>query len=244
MRKAAILMASGLALTAATAACTRGGRDEGPTVQRAFQVGSFQSVSLGGSQNVIVTVGGTAPSVRAEGSERALERLEIVVENGALQIRSRNSHSWFGRHSGGVTVHVTVPALAAASVGGSGEIRIDRVAGERFAASVGGSGEIEIGDLRVREATFDLAGSGDIRAAGAVERANINVAGSGDINLGALEIRDAQIALVGSGAVVAKATGTARVSLTGSGDVSVTGPARCQVEKFGSGDVHCGTSPA
>jgi hypothetical protein len=242
MRKAAILMASALAL-AATAACTRGGRDEGPTVQRAFQVGGFQSVSLGGSQNVVVTVGGSAPSVRAEGSERALERLEIVVENGALQIRSRNHGSWFGHHSG-VTVHVSVPALAAATVGGSGEIRIDRVSGERFAASVGGSGEIDIGDLRVREATFELAGSGDIRAAGAVERANINVAGSGDINLGGLEIRDAQIALVGSGDVVAKATATARVSLTGSGDVSVVGPARCQVEKFGSGDVHCAANPA
>jgi hypothetical protein len=243
MRKAAILMASALAL-AATTACTRGGRDEGPTVQRAFQVGGFQSVSLGGSQNVVVSVGGTAPTVRAEGSERALERLEIVVENGALQIRSRNHGSWFGHHRGRVTVHVTVPALAAASVGGSGEIRIDRVSGERFAASVGGSGEIDIGDLRVREATFELAGSGDIRAAGAVERARINVAGSGDINLGGLEIRDAQIALVGSGDVVAKATGSARVSLTGSGDVSVVGPARCQIEKFGSGDVHCNAQPS
>jgi hypothetical protein len=240
MRKAAILMVSAAAL-AATTACTRGDREEGPRVQRAFPAGQFQSVSLGGSQNVIIHVGG-APSVRAEGSERALDRLEIAVENGVLQIGSRG-HSWFGHH-GNVVVHVTVPALVAASVGGSGEIRVDRVAGERFAASVGGSGEIEIGEIRVREASFDVAGSGGIRAAGAAERASVNLAGSGDVDLGGLEIREATVSLAGSGDVVAKATGTARVSLSGSGDVAITGPARCEVEKHGSGDVTCNGRPA
>ena len=33
--------------------------------QRSFEVGTFESVALGGSDNVVITVGG-APSVRAE----------------------------------------------------------------------------------------------------------------------------------------------------------------------------------
>lgn len=239
MRKAAFLAISALALAAG--ACTRERPDEGPRVQRAFPVGAFQSVSLGGGHEVIVQVGG-APSVRAEGSERALERLEIVVENGSLQIRDRGS-SWFGHH-GSATIHVTMPSLVAANVGGSGEIRIDRVAGERFTAAIGGSGEILVQDLRVRQADFSVGGSGEIQAIGSAERAQISVAGSGDVNLGAFEVRDAQISVAGSGDVSARATGTARISLAGSGDVAVTGPARCQVDRFGSGNVTCNGQPA
>jgi len=239
MRKAAILAISALALAAG--GCTRERPDDGPRAQRSYQVGAFQTVSLGGGHEVIVQVGG-APSVRAEGSERTIERLEIVVENGALQIRDRGN-SWFGHH-GAATIHVTVPSLAGANVGGSGEIRIDRVAGERFAAAIGGSGEISVQDLRVRQANFSVGGSGDIKAAGSAERAEISVAGSGDVDLAAFEIRDARISVAGSGDVSARATGTAQVSLAGSGDVAVTGPARCQVDKFGSGNVTCNGQPA
>lgn len=239
MRKAAILGASLLALAAS--ACTRERPEEGPRVQRAYQVGAFQEVSLGGHHEVIVQVGGPL-SVRAEGSERAIERLEIVVENGILQIRSRGN-SWFGSHRS-ATVHVTVPSLAAANVGGSGEIRIDRVAGERFAAAIGGSGQILVQDLRVRNAAFSVGGSGNIQATGSAEQAEVSVAGSGDIDLDAFEIRDARISVAGSGDVSARATGTARVSVAGSGDVAVTGTARCEVEKHGSGDVTCNGQPA
>lgn len=243
MRRAAILAASVLA--AALAACTAGaqegqeGRDE--QASRNFQVGAFQSVSLTGSPDVIVTVGG-APSVRAEGDARLIERLEIRVENGDLKIGFRESSSWnFGfsrdRH---VTIHVTAPALGAAALTGSGDMRIDRVEGDRFAAAVTGSGDLEIAQLRAGAASFSLTGSGGIRAAGAAQSASIHVAGSGDIDLGGLEIRSAEVSLMGSGDITARAMETAQVRLMGSGDVAITGPARCSIDKRGSGDVRCG----
>lgn len=229
-------------LAAALAATALGGcaRDAGPPVERAYQVGGFNSISLAGSQQVIVTVGG-APSVRAEGPERRVERLEIAVENGTLRIGERDGNWSFGfRRGEPVTVHVTVPSLGGAEVGGSGNIRIDRISGERFVAVLGGSGNLEIGQLRVREASFAVGGSGAIRAEGAAERSHVELAGSGTIDLGALEAAAADIDLAGSGNVMARATRTARVSLAGSGDVTVTGPARCSVEKHGSGEVRCG----
>ena len=69
-------------------ACTSHGeeRDEPrATGQRSFQVGQFQAVSLEGSHDVVVTVGG-APSVRAEGDSR---RRALASERGpALKIGS------------------------------------------------------------------------------------------------------------------------------------------------------------
>jgi hypothetical protein len=240
MRGTAMLIGSALAM--ALAACSAGAKEGArETARRDFQVGQFQSISLTGSPDVVVTVGG-APSVRAEGDSRLVERLEITVENGDLRIGYRESSSWnFGFSSDrNVTIHVTVPSLAAATLTGSGEMRVDRVQGERFAGTVTGSGDLHVGQLRAAETAFSVTGSGAIQAAGTAQRSNIELAGSGDINLGNLEIRDATVSVHGSGDVTAKAMEAARVTLMGSGDVAITGPARCQIEKRGSGDVRCG----
>jgi hypothetical protein len=214
---------------------------EGPITQRSYNLSGFDSIALGGSQNVIVSVG-PAHSVRAEGPEETIERLEIEVKDGSLRIGTKNKYGFSmgsRKDRGGTTIHVTMPAIEAAAIGGSGNIRIDRVEGQRFAGSIGGSGDLEIGQLRVREADFSVAGSGAVRASGSVERSKISIAGSGDVNVEALESRSAMVSIVGSGDVRARAMETAKVSIMGSGDVSISGPAKCSVSKMGSGDVRC-----
>ena len=218
-----------------------GDRDAGPSVRRDFQIGAFQSIALGGSQKVIVTVGG-APSVRAEGPRKFVDRLEIRVEGNSLHIGERDRGGWhfgFGNHASPVTIHVTVPSLVAASIGGSGEMRIDRVEGRRFTAAVGGSGDLTVQQLRVAEAVFSVGGSGAIHATGAAQSAEMHLAGSGDIDVSRVETRRAVVSLAGSGDVMARASELAQVSLVGSGDVTVSGPARCSITKRGSGEVHC-----
>lgn len=226
----------------ALGACSSGDGDGdgGEKLTRDFPTGAFDRIALAGSHDVVVSVGGAA-SVRAEGRARALDRLDIAADGGVLRIgsRERRGFSLFGSH-GRVTVHVTVPALAGARVAGSGEIRVDRVDGERFEGSVTGSGDLAIAELRTAEARFAVTGSGGIRAAGAVRRATAAVTGSGDVELGGLEAEEAVAELTGSGDIEMRATGTARVDLRGSGDVRVSGPARCTVNKVGSGDVRCG----
>lgn len=237
----ALILASALAMIAACSAGARDGEGQGGTAatSRSYQVGAFDKINLAGSPDVRVAVGGQ-PSVRAEGDADVLERLEIEVVDGELRISTRpESRSWFGSHRG-ATVHVTIPALQAATIAGSGDISIDRVQGQSFAASIGGSGDLEVEALRVASATFAVTGSGGIRVSGAAQRTNASLSGSGDLELGAFETADATVALIGSGGIALRATGTASVQLTGSGDVTISGGARCTVSKTGSGDVTCG----
>jgi putative autotransporter adhesin-like protein len=223
-------------------ACTAShGESDRPraTGQRSFQVGDFHAVALEGSHDVVVTVGG-APSVRAEGDSEALERLDIRVENGTLKVGTRR-HGWFAfGHRGGVTVHVTAPALDAASIGGSGDMRIDRVQARTFAAEIAGSGDMEIGALRAQRARFEIAGSGGIAAAGAADQADVSIAGSGSVNLDHLQTRRASVSIAGSGDISVRASEAVEGEVMGSGDVTVAGGARCSVSKMGSGDVRCG----
>ena len=239
----ALILTSAIAI----AACTNGAdaRENegggGRTASRDFQVGSFEKVALRGSHDVIVTVGG-APSVRAEGDADAIDRLEISVEDGELRIGTERHSGWsFGgkrdRHK--VVIHVTVPALAGASLAGSGDIRIDKVEGDRFAGSIAGSGDLDIAAVRVGRADFSIAGSGGITAKGAADSSNISIAGSGSIDAGGLVAKTAKVSVAGSGDVRANATETADVSVMGSGDVTMSGSARCKVSKMGSGNVSC-----
>src|SRR3546814_18890198 len=76
-----------------------------------------------------------------------------------------------------VTVYVTTPSLAAASIGGSGDMRIDTVQGKAFAASIGGSGDMDIAALRVDDASFSIAGSGTIKAVGAAGKTDVSEIG-------------------------------------------------------------------
>jgi hypothetical protein len=236
----ALWLIPGLALAGACSV-SAGSPEHGDTRpgQRDFQVGTFQSVELAGSPDVTVTVGG-APSVRAEGPQNALDRLDIRVENGALKIGTRRDGFFSRDHDlGRVTIHVTAPALNAASITGSGDMHIDHAEAATFAASIGGSGDMDIGALRAREATFSIAGSGNIRAGGSADRSRISIAGSGDARLDRFQTGDAEVSIVGSGGTRLRASGSVSGSIMGSGDVAVSGTTRCTVSKMGSGDLRC-----
>ena len=239
-----MLLGAALVIGACTSANGEGGEagpaggDAPAAGARSFQVGAFQSISLEGAHDVVVTVG-EAPSVRAEGDAEALEHLEVRVENGRLRIGTRRG-GWFGRDRGRATVYVTAPSLAGASIGGSGDMRIDRVQAEAFDASVAGSGDIEIAALAARRTEFSIAGSGNIRAAGEAEETEISIAGSGDAHLENFRVRRASVSIAGSGDASLQASEAVDGSIIGSGNVNVRGTARCSLSKLGSGDLNCG----
>jgi Putative auto-transporter adhesin, head GIN domain len=80
-----------LTIVAATAALlagcgiAKGKEDAGPTTERDFQVGNFNQIELAGGYDVNVRTG-SAPSVHAKGGQNVLDKLEIKVVNGVLQI--------------------------------------------------------------------------------------------------------------------------------------------------------------
>jgi hypothetical protein len=85
---AAILLAASACSANNNAAVTGSGSGG----QRNYTVGGFDRVELAGHYDVRVTIG-SAPSVRAEGDEAELERLEVSVHNGQLRIGSKRG-SW------------------------------------------------------------------------------------------------------------------------------------------------------
>lgn len=231
----------------------------GRSEQRLVQVGAFDKVELRGPDRVVVRVG-RPPSVSIEGDSAVLDRMEVVVERGKLVVRRKDRFSSVSGPRERATVTVTVPRLAGAAVGGSGEMSVDRVGGGDFSAAVGGSGSLRVGQAQARKLEAAVGGSGDLRfdrveadsvrmaiggsgtiaAAGRARTVEAAIAGSGDIAAAQLAGRTAAVSIAASGDAAVNASDTATISIVGSGDVVVHGGARCETSKVGSGSVTCG----
>lgn len=238
------LAAAAIVVATASACSQARGEDGGPTVSRNYQVGSFDQIELAGRYDVEVRTGANA-SVAASGPERAMEQLIVEVEDGKLVIKPRNERRWFnwgGRSSSKdkVRVAVTVPALTAATLAGSGNIRIDKVQGERFEGEIAGSGDLQLGSVEVGELKLSIAGSGGLDAgSGRARLAEYGIAGAGDVRATRLTTEQLKVSIAGSGNVAAHAIGAADVDIVGSGNVDISGGAKCAVSKAGSGNVRC-----
>jgi hypothetical protein len=239
MRKS---LAPMIAATAALAGCQVHAEDGGATVSRNYQVSNFQQIEVAGPYDVEVRTGGN-PGVSARGSQKLLERTVVEVQGDKLVIRPEKNRGFFqfgwSSHAKAVFT-VTVPQLSGATIAGSGDIRVDRVAGQRFEGNVAGSGAINVAAMDVQQLKLSIAGSGDLKAgAGKTQTAEYDIAGSGDLDAGAVQAQQLKVSIAGSGGVKAHASGTADVSILGSGDVEVSGGAKCNINKQGSGDVRC-----
>lgn len=212
----------------------------GPKTTETVQVASFDSLEVAGPYTVTVVADGDR-SIEAEGPANVIENTEFVVEDGELTIRPKKKDGqhidWKGNAN--VTVRINGVMLKAAGIAGSGDISIDKVAGDSFDGTIAGSGDLKLASLAVKRGEFSIAGSGDVEAAGTADALEVDIAGSGGFAGSGLESKTAEISIAGSGDVSTRATETADISIVGAGDVYIAGGAKCTISKAGSGDVNC-----
>lgn len=240
MRKS--IAAAAIAASAAMSGCHHADEDGGARISRNYQVGNFQQIEVAGPYDVTVRTGANA-GVSAQGSQKLLERTVVVVQDGKLVIHPEETKGFhfmsFGTR-GHADFTVTVPQLNAATIAGSGDIKVDKIQGDRFEGTVAGSGKLNLDAVNVGALKLSIGGSGSAKAgAGKAHQAEYSIAGSGDIEAGSVDTQQAKVSIAGSGNVDAHATGTADVSIMGSGAVEITGGAKCSVSKAGSGSVRC-----
>ena len=229
-------------LGASMVAAQNGAERAAATVARTYDAAGFDAVSVVGPHRVEISVG-PAWSVRADGPRDTLEETEVEVEDGRLEIHPVENGRWERerwRDYEPATFYVTLPRISAASLVGSGDMRIDRVEGDEFAASVAGSGDLDVAALQVDDARFSIAGSGDLVARGSARRSRVSVAGSGNVRARGVTSDPAQVSIAGSGDAALTVESEAHVSIVGSGDAEIAGGARCHVSRVGSGNARCG----
>ena len=206
--------------------------------ERTVPIGNFDRVLVGGSMHVTVDTGGN-PGVRAEGDAADLDKLDIAVRNGALEIGTRTVMGAPLRLDGPVRIAVSVPALRSAEMAGPGSLSVDYGRAATFIGKVAGSGDLRIAAVEAKSVVLSSAGSGSVYVAGRCTEARLETAGSGSIRAAGLRCDTLKADTVGSGDISGYAAVSAAVTITGSGDVSVAGGGKCTLSRIGSGSLHC-----
>ncbi|OYW14135.1 MAG: hypothetical protein B7Z50_05110 [Sphingomonadales bacterium 12-62-5] len=188
--------------------------------ERSFANTGFTQVVLEANDTVSIRKG--AFRLVATGSEADLDRLEIRQEGTTLRIgRKRGNWDWRGRS---LQVAVSLPALTAVTVSGSGNATADVAEGAAVNLRVSGSGDLAVRDVKTQALSASISGSGGLSVASVASGGvNASISGSGS----------------GSGDVSLKASGAVTARTSGSGDVVVTGGARCTSRSSGSGTIRC-----
>lgn len=228
----------------------------GNAAERRFGNTGFSQVVVETSANVAITKGGFA--VTATGAQADLDRLELRQDGATLRIGHKKGSDWRW-NSKPVAIAVSLPALSAVTVSGSGDVAADQVSGAAAALRISGSGDLAVqtvkgtalslglsgsGNLAVGSAAAEtvavsISGSGDVAVAGRCTTLDARLSGSGDLAANRLNCTNATVSTSGSGDVSVHASGQVTARTSGSGDVVVTGGARCTSRSSGSGVIRC-----
>jgi hypothetical protein len=179
-----------------------------PLATEARPIGDFHAVELRGTLDVHVRVGG-ARHVEVTGDADVLSRVTTEVRDGVLVI---STHGEF-RSEHHIDVAISMPALDAVSLTGTGKLDVTDVAGPKLAVALSGTGDIALAG-NVGEAAYQLHGTGGVRAK-------------------ELAAKSAIVALEGTGSIALRASDSVQVALSGVGSVDVFGHPKAVTKSSG-----------
>ena len=185
----------------------------GIAVRQVRTVAPFTSVDLAGSNNVIIHVG-RPQSVVVRADDNLIRHVTTRVDSGTLVIGSTGSYA----SKAVMSVTISVPALEALRLSGSGNVAAEDIHATRF--------------------TVSLSGSGNVHAAGSAAHLEAMLDGSGQARLLGLVARDVRAVIGGSGELLVTATDRLDASVPGSGEIIYAGnPAHVTKSVTGSGEI-------
>jgi len=191
-------------------------KGSGVAASRTRALPAFTAVDLTGGNNIIVHVGGTQ-AVVVHGDDNLIAYVKTAVQAGTLTVGQSRSFSTRSPMS----VEITVPALDAVTLSGSGVLDVDGV---------------EAGHFTVR-----APGSGVLAVTGTATTLDASLSGTGDVRLDALAVRDATATVSGTGRLLVNARHSLDATLSGTGSILYTGePTKLTKNVTGTGAITAG----
>ena len=196
-------------------------------------VSNFDSVSLDGSGDAIITQGGEE-SLTVETDDNVQEYITAEVRDGTLYL-SKKTRSPSATE---LIFRVGVDDLTGLEVTGSGDISADSLKADQLEIKVGSSGSVKINELTADKVDTEIDGSGDVELAGEVAGQTIEIGSSGEYIGGDLYSEITAVTIGGSGDVTVWTTESLDARINSSGSVNYYGDPSVSSSGSGSGDVN------
>lgn len=207
-------------------------RHEGNIISRDFNLSSFDGIELLIPADVTITQGPTQ-SVKVEGYENMVNRLETDIRRGVWKIKTERCI----RDLGEMKIWITIPNINSLVVSGSGTIYSENtLSANKLDLTISGSGEADLA-LEVDKFNTIISGSGQLKVEGAADEVVLNISGSGDYAGFDLETNRSDVNVSGSGNAEVWVKNFLKARISGSGDIFYRGQPEKDVAISGSGRV-------
>ncbi len=198
-------------------------RGSGELVSENIPVSDFDSVSLLGIGQVLITQG-DRETLRVTADDNIMSYVEARVRNGTLTLgfNDEGQDKNF-RPSDGIQFHLSVKDLSGVELLGAGDFDAPSLNTERLEITLNGAGDVSVGALTAQEIIVQLNGVGNVELAGQVLEQGVFLNGVGDYRAADLESQTAIVELNGVGSVTLWATDSLDARVPGPGTVQYYG---------------------
>jgi hypothetical protein len=197
-----------------TSSAKESGKDTTNVVEESRDVSGFDEVELRGVGNLsIEQTGSESLAVGAE--EDVLPKLTTEVVNDRLIIGPKPGTTV--QTTKPINYKLTVEALDALEVSGSGDVEAEGINTDRLAVTIGGAG--------------------DVKAGGEADKQEIDISGSGAYRAENLESKEAKIGVSGAGSAIVNASEKLDANVSGVGSVEYLGDPTVEQDVSGAGRV-------
>ena len=197
----------------------------------------FSAINFKSVGEVFLSQGDTC-SVKMEGSEEFLQKIQTEIENDLLTITfSSDVNDWSSLHwvtrEHRIRYFITVKTLSQLKLAGAASIKSEKLTGDKLAIDHSGAGEIVLKGLRYDELDVHVGGLGEVRLEGEARLQLVDLSGAGSYKAEDLKSQEANVALSGAGSARVWVEGELNANLSGAGSIKYKGDP--QVEKTSTG---------
>ncbi len=197
-----------------TSSAKESGKDTTNVVEESRDVSGFDEVELRGVGNLSIEQTGSE-SLVVEAEEDVLPKLTTEVVNDRLIIGPKPGTTV--QTTKPINYKLTVEALDALEVSGSGDVEAQGINTDRLAVTIGGAG--------------------DVKAGGEADKQEIDISGSGAYRAENLESKEAKIGVSGAGSAIVNASEKLDANVSGAGSVEYLGDPTVEQDVSGAGRV-------
>lgn len=215
---------------------------QSPQAADEFEVSKFTSIESSVFANINIKQSSTV-SVRAEGSEKLLDLLDVRMDKDKLILTMKDSHQ--KKNKGNIEklhIYISTPSLTHLDMDGVGNIELEGTfTTPELTIDSEGVGNLRAEKLEAGSIYVTSEGVGNITLRGKADKVEIKSEGVGNINTSELTTRSAVVTSKGIGNVSCHASEHLEIRSEGIGNVTYYGnPADKKLNKDGLGKIKAG----
>ena len=234
------LFAAGLISMALTAAAE--------AQQRDFEFSGFDGVDIATGIDANVVQGDQFSVSAHSPSNDALDNLRLSVEGGILSARFETSFLDFIMSGGlvgmlfnsgnAVTLDVTLPALATATVSSGANVDIRDISGATLTLDASSGSSVSLDGVVLEDLTITASSGSDVEVRGTADHVRLDASSGSDIDAEGLDAGTGELEASSGGDIAAKISRSVRAQASSGADIDISGsPQERDTDTSSGGDI-------